>query len=616
MEVLVHNSEVQKLAARILNGIATPAELASAKSEDVFAIKLDTSAIHVRGVAAPVSKAQDGGRTRRFIASDETADRMGDIIRVAGWKFEQFEKNPVALWGHDSDAFPIGRVHDWSMEREAGRPVLRESITYFSEAANPASEAVLRMIDEGGLRAVSVGFVPTRAYKPKNEAERKELGLGPYGVLYEEQQQLELSNCSIPANPNALLSKSHKRDPIAKAMSDMVKRGAISREMADDLLLRVAGIQPTRRTFAVGAVEKLEQDELDAVYSAWRDAVNMSASELKAWDADECSRKASVDADAVIKRNLELLETPKDKWDRRLVDNAKRTISFVARMKNMEQGEPVSEACPISKRDISLKNWAYDPMKKSTKSEPAPATAADPLQEWHCVSSKIPKLIDEHPEWEIDQVVAVAYNMCREGTASVESPAEESKAACACGAKTKAAPGELKVGDFVTWESSGGQAFGEIVDVETEGKIEVPNSDFSVEGTSEDPAAMIKIYRANEDGEYEETDVFVAHKFSTLTKVEIEVEEAEEEEPMEMSAEAVKALAAALDAQIAALTALDKGLRRLNDSIEALEKRFDEAAIEKIAGEPKNKAAALRSSGREDAAAFFAQVAERVARSL
>jgi len=609
MEVLIHNSEVQQLAARILNGIATPAELASAKPEDVFAIKLDTSAIHVRGVAAPVSK--DGSRTRRFIASDETADRMGDIIRVAGWKFTEFEKNPVALWGHDSDGFPIGRVHDWSMEKNSGRPALMESITYFSESANPMSEAVLRMIDEGGLRAVSVGFVPTRAYKPKNEAERKEIGLGPYGVLYEEQQQLELSNCSIPANPNALLSKSHKRDPIAKAMSDMVKRGTLSREMADDLLLRVAGIMPTRRTFAVGAVEKLEQDELDAVYSSWRDAVNMSASELKAWDANECSRKASVDADAVIKRNLELLETPKDKWDRRLVDNAKRTISFVARMKNMEQGEPVSEACPISKRDISLKNWAYDPMKKSTKSDAAPVTVADPLQE--CVSSKIPKLIDEHPEWNIDQAVAVAYSMCREGTATVELPAEESKAACKCGGVSKAAADALKVGDFVTWKSSGGDAFGEIVDIEANGKIEVPNSDFSVEGTSEDPAAMIKIYKASEAGEYEETDVFVAHKFSTLTKVDIEVEE---EEPTEMSADALKSLAAALDAQIAALTALDKGLRRLNDSIEALEKRFDEAAIEKIAGEPKNKTAALRSSRREDAAAFFAQVAERVARSL
>ena len=313
MEILTKNSDVQQLAARILCGVATLEELSSAKSEDVFAIKTDTSAIHVRGFAAPVIKADETSRTRRFVASDETADRMGDVIRVAGWKFTEFEKNPVALWGHNSDDFPIGRVHDWSQEKQAGRPVLMESITYFSESANPMSEAVLRMIDEGGLRAVSVGFVPTRAYKPKNEAERKELGLGPYGVLYEEQQQLELSNCSIPANPNALLSKSaKKKDPIAKALEDLVKAGKLTRTMADELLQRVAGSVPERRTFALGSVEKLESDELDAVYSAWRDAVNMSASELKAWDSNECSRKASVDADAVIKRNLELLETPKD----------------------------------------------------------------------------------------------------------------------------------------------------------------------------------------------------------------------------------------------------------------------------------------------------------------
>ena len=613
MEILTKNSDVQRLAARILCGVATLEELSAAKSEDVFAIKTDTSAIHVRGFAAPVIKADETSRTRRFVASDETADRMGDVIRVAGWKFTEFEKNPVALWGHNSDDFPIGRVHDWSQEKQTGRPVLMESITYFSESANPMSEAVLRMIDEGGLRAVSVGFVPTRAYKPKNEAERKELGLGPYGVLYEEQQQLELSNCSIPANPNALLSKSaKKKDPIAKALEDLVKAGKLTRTMADELLQRVAGSVPERRTFALGAVEKLEQDELDAVYSSWRDAVNMSASELKAWDANECSRKASVDADAVIKRNLELLETPKDKWDRRLVDNAKRTVSFVARMKNMEQGEPVSEACPISKRDISLKNWAYDPMKKSTKSDVAEQTAAtDPLQE--CVSSKIPKLIDEHPEWKIDQVVAVAYSMCREGTAS----ADKSCVSCGC-PTTKAAPDELKVGDFVMWESSGGEACGEIVDIETAGKIEVPNSDFSVEGTTEDPAAMIKIYEKEEDGSYSETDVFVAHKFSTLRKVEIEVSSEEEEMgydmqgEMEDESEQVMALRALTDA----ITALDKRFRALNDSIEALEKRMDEASIAKALEVEKNKTAALRSSGREDAAAFFAQVAERVARSL
>jgi len=598
MEILINNSEVQQLAARILNGIATDAELKAAKVEDIFAIKTDTSAIHVRGIVAPVTKMADGSRTRRFIASDETRDRMGDIIRVKGWKFTQFAKNPIALWGHDSDGFPIGKVHDWNQEMAEGRPVLMESITYFSEQANPVSEAVLRMIDEGGLRAVSVGFVPTRAYKPKNEAERKELNLGPYGVLYEEQQQLELSNCSIPANPNALLQKGTS-DPVSCAMDEMVKRGKIGRALADELLRSVARITPARRSFALGAVVKVDQAELDATYSAWRESVNMSASELKAWDENECSRKASVDADAVIKRNLRLLETAKENWDADLIEDAKRTISFVARMRNMEQGEPVSEACPISKRDISLKNWAYDPMKKSTKSD-APVTAADPLQE--CVSSKIPKLIEEHPEWKIDQVVAVAYSMCREGTASAD------KSACGCGTKTKAAPDELKVGDFVTWDSSGGMAVGEIVDIETNGKIEVPNSDFSVEGTSEDPAAMIKIYKEMEGGEYEETDVFVAHKFSTLTKMEVETETEVEVEETEETPEG--------EEMSAKLTALDKRLSDLMIALESLEKRLDQADIAKAVTVQHEQATALRSSKSVDAAAFYAQVVERVARGL
>jgi hypothetical protein len=270
-------------------------------------------------------------------------------------------------------------------------------------------------------------------------------------------------------------------------------------------------------------------------------------------------------------------------------------------MKNMEQGEPVSEACPISKRDISLKNWAYDPMKKSTKSD-APVTAADPLQE--CVSSKIPKLIEEHPEWKIDQVVAVAYSMCREGTASAD------KSACGYGTKTKAAPDELKVGDFVTWDSSGGMAVGEIVDIETNGKIEVPNSDFSVEGTSEDPAAMIKIYKEMEGGEYEETDVFVAHKFSTLTKMEVETEtEVEvEESMMEEKPEG--------EEMSKKLTALDKRLSDLMIALESLEKRLDQADIAKAVTVQHEQATALRSSKSVDAAAFYAQVVERVARGL
>lgn len=79
----------------------------------------------------------------------------------------------------------------------------------------------------------------------------------------------------------------------------------------------------------------------------------------------------------------------------------------------------------------------------------------------------------------------------------------------------RAEPDALKVGDFVSWNSSGGRARGRITRVVKDGTIEVPDSSFSITGTSDDPAALIAVYR---DGE--ESDTKVGHKFSTLTKIE------------------------------------------------------------------------------------------------
>ena len=76
-----------------------------------------------------------------------------------------------------------------------------------------------------------------------------------------------------------------------------------------------------------------------------------------------------------------------------------------------------------------------------------------------------------------------------------------------------ASPDGLKVGDMVSWDSSGGRARGKIERVERDGTIDVPNANVKVKGTEGDPAALIQLYR---DGEPTETRV--AHKFSTLTK--------------------------------------------------------------------------------------------------
>jgi len=69
----------------------------------------------------------------------------------------------------------------------------------------------------------------------------------------------------------------------------------------------------------------------------------------------------------------------------------------------------------------------------------------------------------------------------------------------------------LGVGSMVSWNSSGGRATGKIIRIIRDGSYNVPNSDFIINGTSEDPAAVIRLYR---DGK--PTDTIVGHKLKTL----------------------------------------------------------------------------------------------------
>lgn len=109
-------------------------------------------------------------------------------------------------------------------------------------------------------------------------------------------------------------------------------------------------------------VELQEDDELDEVFSEWQDHVNMSASELRRWSKNPCSREASVEPVNVIRRNLRLLEKNKDEWTDEDVKDAKRTISFISRMKPNKPDNPRDgpHGCP-SEWAISLLNWAFNP---------------------------------------------------------------------------------------------------------------------------------------------------------------------------------------------------------------------------------------------------------------
>ena len=84
--------------------------------------------------------------------------------------------------------------------------------------------------------------------------------------------------------------------------------------------------------------------------------------------------------------------------------------------------------------------------------------------------------------------------------------------------ETRAEPDELKVGDFVRWNTPGGNAQGKITKIIRDGQLDVPGAEVVINGEEENPAALIQIYREGSEG-WRETDVYAGHRFSTLKKI-------------------------------------------------------------------------------------------------
>ena len=149
-----------------------------------------------RGTAdAPiVSKAAVGGVRAApadgpvtFVASDETEDRMGDVIAADGWELEAYQRNPVFLWAHDYTRAPVGRAVWTGVE---GKRLLTAVVF----APTPFAREVETLYRQGFLRAVSVGF------RAKAFAFRASSG-GGEGVRFTRQELVEVSARARPRQP-------------------------------------------------------------------------------------------------------------------------------------------------------------------------------------------------------------------------------------------------------------------------------------------------------------------------------------------------------------------------------------------------------------------------------
>lgn len=129
-----------------------------------------------------------------FIASDDTLDRYDEVIDANGWRLDNYRRNPVFQNSHRYG--DIMNTLGKSLITEVHAGALYQRIEFAIEE-NPVAKIAYGLYRGGFLNAVSVGFIPIRWEMGSQDA--------GYRRKYIEQELLELSAVSIPANPNALV---------------------------------------------------------------------------------------------------------------------------------------------------------------------------------------------------------------------------------------------------------------------------------------------------------------------------------------------------------------------------------------------------------------------------
>lgn len=134
-----------------------------------------------------------GGDAMEFVLSDNSVDRVGDVIEQ-NWELSAFRKNPIALFNHERDHV----IGSWAGVRVDGNRLLGK-LQLAAEGTSELVDTVRKLVAQKILRATSVGFQPVKKEKLNEQASEF---WGPFRFL--KSELLEVSLVSVPANSNAV----------------------------------------------------------------------------------------------------------------------------------------------------------------------------------------------------------------------------------------------------------------------------------------------------------------------------------------------------------------------------------------------------------------------------
>jgi len=152
----------------------------------------------VKTIPFEIKDINEKDRTFLAVASTETIDRDNDRIMSDGWDLANFKKNPVIPWAHRYSDPPVAQATEIKI---ADKQLVFQA-KFATKEDYPFADTIFNLYKGGFLRSFSVGFMPKRW-----EQVEREKGMGNDFL---EQELWEISACTVPSNPEALIAaKAH-----------------------------------------------------------------------------------------------------------------------------------------------------------------------------------------------------------------------------------------------------------------------------------------------------------------------------------------------------------------------------------------------------------------------
>lgn len=143
-----------------------------------------------------VKSIDEEARKATFVISTDEKDRMGEVVEQS-WDLENYKKNPIVLFGHDPSkpSYVLGKATEIVADKDGDKNITLGTVQFAEEGTSEDADTVWKLVKQGILRTVSVGFIPHTFKKLSDEDDTDVLA---------DNELLEFSIVPIPANPSAV----------------------------------------------------------------------------------------------------------------------------------------------------------------------------------------------------------------------------------------------------------------------------------------------------------------------------------------------------------------------------------------------------------------------------